>query len=402
MASDVTTYDAVLKYTYAAIPSDELNNAVPLFTRVKRPKTDLSPTVSGKGFVLALHGRRNQQIGAQGLTGAVVPTAANQEQEGFDNATYTPKTEVGAIKLEHPLMELSKTNEQAFLKALRAETEGMAENFAVDVNRQLFGDSTGSLTACGTTSATTTVTVTDTSKLEVGMGIDVIVASSGATSTGAVGRYVASIASATTFVISGAAITTDSTFSVYRNGSRTNEINGLQNIVKTSGALGGINPSTAGIEYWAAPTVDATTTVPTETAMQKVYEAPQEQQRGGGGQAKLLIGTFGARRAYQTQLTAVKRISPEVKKLQGGYTSLDFNGLDFIADRMCVTKSIYFLDTDRLFFLQTRDPHWVDDDGKILKWVSNTLAFKGVYAWIVQFATDARNAHSVMTNITEA
>lgn len=401
MAADITTYDAVLKYTYAAIPSDELNNAVALYSRVKRTKTDLTPTISGKGFVLALHGRRNQQIGAQPLTGAVVPTAANQESEGFDNATYTPKTQVGAIKLEHPLIELSKTSEQAFTKALREETEGMSENFAVDVNRQLFGDSTAALTACGTTSGVTSVTVTSTAKLEVGMGVDVIVTSTGATSTGAVGRYVASITSATVFVISGAAITTDSTFSVYRNGSRTNEINGLQNIVLDSGALGGINPSTAGIEYWKSYR-DTATTVPTETAMQKVFEAPQEQQRGGGGKAKLLLGTFGSRRAYQAQLTAIKRISPEVKKLQGGYTALDFNGLDFIADRMCPSSSIYFLDTDRLFFLQTRDAHWVDDDGKVLKWVSNTLAFKGVYAWIMQFATDARNAHSVMTAITEA
>jgi hypothetical protein len=400
MAADITTYDAVLKYTYASIPSDELNNATPLYDKIKRQRTDLSPTPSGKGFVLALHGRRNQQIGAQGLTGAVVPTAATQDREGFDNATFKPTTLVGAVVLDHPLIELSKTNEQAFVKALRTEVEGMSENFAVDFNRQLFGDGTGSLTACGTTTASTTVVVTDTSKLEVGMGIDVIVASSGATGTGATGRAVSSITDATHFVISGAAITTDSTFAVYRAGSRVNEVNGLANLVKASGAVGGIDPATAGIEYWKSY-IDSATTTPTEVALQKVYEAPQEQKGMGGGKAKLLISSFGARRAYQSQLLNIKRINAEMR-LVGGWEALDFNGLPFYADRMNPSKTIYFLDTARLFFLQTRDAHWVDDDGKILKWVSNTLQFKGVYAWIVQFATDARNAHSAMTNITEA
>jgi hypothetical protein len=401
MASDVTTYDAALKEVYASIPSDELNNATPLYDRIKRVKR---PLTDGREFVYALHGRRNQQVGAQPLAGAVVPTAANQAQEGYDNAKYKPTQMVGAIKIEHSLMELSRTNEGSFVRALRSEVEAMAENFAVDFNRQLFGDGTGALSVCGVTAASTSVVLAanGTAPLEVGMGVDVIVTADGTTSTGAVGRYVSSITNTTTFVISGAAITTDATFSVYRAGSRTNEVNGLQIIVKASGALGGINPSTAGIEYWAAATVDSTTTVPTEVALQKVYEAPQEQKRGGGGKPNLLIGSFGARRSYQGQLVAIKRITQSVMRMVGGFEALDYNGLPFYADRLCTAKTIYMLDTARLAFLQTRDSHWVEDDGHILKWVSDTLAFKGVYDWIVQLATDARNAHSSLTNITES
>lgn len=401
MAADTTVYDAALKYTYASIPSDELNNATPLFSEMQRKKADLTPTASGKGFLVSLHGRRNQQIGAQGLAGASVPTAANQESEGYDNATYVPTTLIGAVKIEHPLMELTKTNENSFVRALRSEVEGMAESFAVDVDRQLFGDGTGALTACGTTGASTTVTVTSTTKLAVGMGVDVVVTSSGATSTGVLGAYVSSIASATTFVISGSAITTDSTFSVYRAGSRVKELNGLSNIVKATGALGGINPSTAGIEYWASY-VDSSTTVPTEVALQKVYEQPQEQKYGGGGKPTFLIGTFGARRSYQAQLTAIKRIPGEIQKTENGFEYLNFNGLKFYADRLCAASTVYFIDNKRMFFVQTRDPHWMDDNGRILQWVSDKLAFKGVYAWIAQFATDARNANAAMTNITES
>jgi hypothetical protein len=39
------------------------------------------------------------------------------------------------------------------------------------------------------------------------------------------------------------------------------ELNGLRNIVNTTGALGGLNPATAGQEFWQAATRDTTTTV---------------------------------------------------------------------------------------------------------------------------------------------
>jgi hypothetical protein len=39
------------------------------------------------------------------------------------------------------------------------------------------------------------------------------------------------------------------------------ETNGLRNIVNTTGALGGLNPATAGQEFWAASSRDTSTTV---------------------------------------------------------------------------------------------------------------------------------------------
>jgi len=397
MAADVTTYSSALKTVYGGIPTDELNQATPLWNYVKKT----SRGFDGKQFTLATHGRRNQQIGATGLTGAALPTAANQAQEGYDQATYTPTQLLGAITIEHSLMETSRTNEGSFVRALRSEVENMAKNFAVDFDRQLFGDGTGALTVCGTTTASTSVVVTSTANIETGMGVDVIVTATGATGTGAAARYVVSITSATVFVISGAAITTDGTYSVYRSGSRTNEVNGLATIVAATGALGGLNPATAGQEYWQAY-VDATTATIAEKVMQKAYEAPQEQRRGGGGKANLILGTFGTRRSYQDLLTGLKRYTSTPLKLVGGFDALDYNGIPFFADRFAPAKAIYFLDTSHIFFLQTREPHWVEDDGKVLKWVANTVGFKGIFAWLVQAATDARNSASLLSNITES
>src|SRR6185503_4287245 len=126
MAADITTYDGALKTVYGGIPAEELNNATPLWDKVKRT----SRGFDGKQFVGAVHGRRNQQIGAQALTGAAIPTAANQAQESFDQYTETPTQLLGVISIEHSLMETSRTNEGSFVRALRAEVENMAENFA--------------------------------------------------------------------------------------------------------------------------------------------------------------------------------------------------------------------------------------------------------------------------------
>lgn len=397
MAADVTTYDKALKDVYGGAPIEELNQATPLWNYIKKT----SRGFDGRQFVVAVHGRRNQQIGARSLTGAGIPDKSDQDREGIDNASYKPTQLLGVIHLEHALMETTRTNEGAFVRVLRYEVENMAKNFAVDFNRQLFGDQTGALTACGTTSASTSVTVTDTALLEVGMGIDVIVSADGTTGTGAVGRFVSSITSSTVFVISGAAITTDSTYSVYRAGSRNNEVNGLQNIVKATAALGGLNPATAGQEYWQSY-VDSTTATVSEKAFQKLYEAPQEQRRGGGGKPNLAMTTFGVRRSYQDNLVALKRFTAAPLRLVGGWEALDFNGLPIFADKFGKAKRIDFLDTKHLFFLQTRESHWVEEDGSILKWVADKVAFKGIYAWIVQFATDARNAHSAGTNFTES
>lgn len=397
MAADITTYDKALKDVYGGAPIKELNDATPLWNYIKKT----SRGFDGRQFVIATHGRRNQQIGARALTGAGIPDKSDQDREGIDNATFKPTQLLGVIHLEHSLMESTRTNEGAFVRALRFEVESMASNFAVDFDRQIGGNGDGILTACGTTSASTSVVVTDSVYLETGMGVDVIVSSDGTTGTGAVGRYVSSITSTTVFVISGAAITTDSTYAVYRAGSRNNEVNGVQNMVKGSAAFGGLNPATAGQEYWQSY-IDSTTTTVTEKAFQKLFEAPQEQKRGGGGKPNLAMTTFGVRRSYQDTLVALKRFTAAPLRLVGGWEALDFNGLPIFADRFYKAKRIDFLTTKNLFFLQTRDPHWVEEDGSILKWVADKVAFKGIYAWLVQFGTDARNAHSAGTTFTES
>lgn len=280
----------------------------------------------------------------------------------------------------------------------------MADDLALDVNRQLHGNQTAALTACGTTTASTSVVVTSTSLLRTGMGIDVVVSATGATGTGATGRYVLSVTNSTTFVISGAAITTDATYSVYRAGSRNLDWNGLQNIVAATGALAGLNPATAGQEYWASTVFSAVGSI-SEANMQKAFDAPGEVKFGTGGVPSLVIGTFGTRRAYLNLLAGLRRVVNSLD-LAAGFTAIEYNGLPFVVDRMCQAQSIWFLDESHLMLLQVTPPDWMQEDGRILKWDAlsggNPLGYRGIYRWFGQFATDARDAHANNAGVTES
>lgn len=400
MAADITTYDAALKNVYADAIAENLNNKTILLKRLQRQTQGFD----GRQFIVPTHGRRNEQIGSISSTGTSLPAAANQAQQGYDNATFTPAYVVGVISISQQLIDQSKGNTGSFVRAVSSEVKRMSDDLAVDVNRQLHGDQTGALTACGVTGASTTVVVTSTALLRTGMGIDVIVKSTGATSTGATGRYVASVTDATHFVISGAAITTDATFSVYRAGSRNLDWNGVQNVVAATGALAGLNPATAGQEYWAATVFGGVGTI-SEANMQKAFDAPGEVKFGTGGAPSLVIGTFGTRRAYLNLLAGLRRVVNSLD-LTAGFTAIEYNGLPFVVDRACLSQAIWFLDESHLMLLQVTPPDFMQEDGKILKWDAlsggNPLGYKGIYRWFGQFATDARDAHASNQGVTEA
>jgi hypothetical protein len=246
------------------------------------------------------------------------------------------------------------------------------------------------------------VVVVSTAKLRTGMGIDVLTSSSGASV--ASGRFVSSITSATVFVISGAAITTAATESVYRAGSRNLDWNGLQNVIKATAALAGLNPSTAGQEYWASTVFSSVGSI-TEANMQKAFDAPGEVKFGTGGVPSLVIGTFGTRRSYLALLAGLRRVVNNLD-LAAGFTAIEYNGLPFVVDKETLAQAIWFLDESHLMLLQVTPPDWMQEDGRILKWDAltggNPLGYKGIYRWFGQFATDARDAHASNQGVTES
>src|ERR1019366_4666065 len=151
-----------------------------------------------------------------------------------------------AIELSDVSIEATQSNDGAFISLLEAETKGATVDMRKDMNRQVFGTGDGLLATCGTTSSSTTVVLSDqfaAQYIKIGDTVDILVKSTGATSTGAVATLVTarSVSASPNTVTVAATVTTDSTFGVYITGNRNLESDGLRNITSSARTLHSID-----------------------------------------------------------------------------------------------------------------------------------------------------------------
>jgi len=396
MGATLTSFDPILKNQYLGPIREVLNFATELLRRIG---SDYD-SVSGQNFTVPMHDGRNEGIGARG-DGSALMTAG---QQAYKEAIVPMRYLYGRIQITGPTIKAARNDAGAFTRAVDSEVKGVTRDLKSAMNRMLAGDGTGRLATCGTTSASTTVVVGSTSMLRAGMPIDVLVAADGTTSTGAVGRSVTSITNATSFVISGAAITTDNTFAVYVSGSRNLEVMGLQGIVSNAdigGGYGSFQNLAVATYPWHKATVLAnsgTKRAISDTLLQTLLDTVAQT---GSGEISALYTTYGVRRAYQALLTATKTFVNKMT-LAGGADTISFNGMPFIVDKDLPANSIYGLDESQLKMFKMADFDWMDEDGAILSRVSGYDAYEAVLYMYGELGSYVRNAHGVLQDITEA
>ena len=395
MGSTLSTFDAILKTQYLGPIREQLNSSSVLYSRLEKNED----SVVGKNFTIPLHYGRNEGVGARG-EGGTLPSAGNQ---AYKECIVPMRYQYGRIQITGPTIKAARSNEGAFLRAVDSEMRGLERDMKSSMNRQAFGDGTGAIAVCGTTSASTTVVVASTAKLRIGMPIDVLVTSTGATSTGAAGRTVSSITDATHFVISGAAITTDNTFSVYTAGSRGIEMMGLAGIVSATSTLQGLDVAT--YPWWKATVLanGGTNRAISDTLLQTAIDTLESNS---SGMCTAMYTSFGVRRAYQALLTATKQLV-NTQKLQGGYEAINYLGgshgvIPMIADKDAPANKIFIVDEDELAIYRLADFDWMQEDGSILSRVSGVDAYEAVLYVYQELGTSMRNAHVLLSDITEA
>jgi len=390
MPTTLSTLDAILRTQYLGAVNEQFNNLNVINSRLEKDYD----SVVGKNFTMALHTGRNESVANRGEGGSL-PVAGNQS---YVNAIVPMKYMYGTLELTGQTIKAAKSNEGAFIRAVDSEMKGLMSDFKTSLNRQLWGAGDGSLAVCGTTSASNTVNVVSTRRLRVGMRVDVLVSADGTTGTGAVDRVVSSITSATAFVISGAAITTGATFSVYIQGSRNLEIMGMGGIFSGSSILQTLDPATNA--FWKANVIanGGTPRAISEILMQTALDTTEQ---AGNGSATALYTSYGVRRAYQSVLSALKQYTNPMQ-LKGGYTALDYNGKPLIADKDAPVGSIFFADESQLKFYRMSDIEWMEEDGAILSRVSGKDAYQAVLFIYHELGCTMRNAQTLLSDIIEA
>ena len=397
MGSTLSTFDAILKTQYLGPIREQLNSSSVLYSRLEKNED----SVVGKNFTIPLHYGRNEGVGAR-AEGGTLPAAGNQ---AYKECIVPMRYQYGRIQITGPTIKAARSNEGAFLRAVDSEMRGLERDMKSSMNRQAFGDGTGLLaTVAASGSGTSTVVVDSTAKLRVGMPIDIIVKTTGAATAGLAGTTVASITDATTFTISGTlAGSPAGTYGVYIAGSRNNEMMGLSGIVSATATLQSLD--VANYPWWKATVLanGGTNRAISDTLLQTAIDT---LEANSSGMCTAMYTSFGVRRAYQALLTATKQLV-NTQKLQGGYEAINYLGgshgvIPMIADKDAPANKIFVVDEDELAIYRLADFDWMQEDGSVLSRVSGVDAYEAVLYVYQELGTSMRNAHVLLSDITEA
>lgn len=409
MPTSLSTLTAVTKEVYEGKLRAQFNEEVVLLKRIERNGngSTITSTVGGKYVTFPIKVYRNNGIGAR-REGENLPTAGNQ---GTAPVQVRLKHEYGSVQLTGQSIRLVDKDFQAFISALDLEMEGLKNDLAKDLNRQMYGDGSGTIAATSTVGAATTATITSgIHLLQPQELVDVYVpatltADGAAKATGVLITAVDVAAGTITFTPS---VTLAAGDVFVRTASANREVTGLKAIVNNSGTLYAVDPNTYPI--WKS-TVDqngGTNRPLSESAMIRNVHAVRT---AGSGKTSLLLSSLGVQRAYWNLLVQARRFS-NTKEFTGGYTGLVFTTdggeVPMVADVDCPYNTIWGLDESHLRLYRDADFDWMDMDGSMWDRVPGSVAgtIKDAYAATMfsylELGTDQRNAHWVMRDITES
>jgi len=420
VAQTTANADAVLKNYYLGPIREQLNQkAVLMFNSdtvgegsSKSPSTDGERSwrglsresenieYAGRQWVIPAHTARNEGMGAI-AEGGTIPVAG---QQGWTDLQDTLKHNLGAIEITRFAIRLSERSEGAFLRLLKGETEGMVKDLRKDVNRQGYGNGTGTLCAV-TADGAQAFTADSIQYLRVGMRIDAVDVNDD--SVDMVNRTILTINEATKVVgYSGVDAALAANHRICRTGSWKKEINGLGKLIDNVGNVHGVD-STLPANMWFKSVVKvAAGAAFSEDVGQQVLDAIDMT---GQGDNEIIITTHGIVRRYANQLKAMKRFNDaQSVKLRGGFTALLFNEQPMFKDVECPKGTMYFLDTDGLAWIYLPDGDqpgnwdWVDDDGAILtRKGDRSDAFEAYIAADHDMAVLARNSQGKITGLED-
>lgn len=416
-----TTADSALKEDYQPLVREQINNDIPLLTYVEKNSRD----IEGRRAVLSLHVTRNSGIGSR-LEGGTLPTAGSQ---GYAEERVPIYRHYGRGQLSGQLLRAAASDRGSFERALDAETKKIVNDLKRDVNRQVWGTGDGIIAQCALTTsslqvylassasgATTAASDVQFRQLEVGMLVDIgtVAAPTLKTSANAIVRTGGSGTAADQYWIELTSVaTTTGTDYIFRSGNGggpgttgadQKEMTGMQLIVDSTGALFNVDP--ASYPVWASSEFSnsGTNRSISETLMAQVV---QDINIRSGTWPNLAITHHGVFRAYANLLLGLKRFN-NTTALQGGYKAgIPFMGgggtmIDVVTDRDAPANSMYFVNTEHLVEFQMSDWEFMDEDGAVLSRVSGVDAYEFILFAYKELATDQRNTHGKLLDISHA
>jgi len=355
---------------------------------------------AGRQYVIPMHTSRNEGGGAID-EGGPIPVAG---QQGWTDLSDNLRHILWSIELTRFAIRLSARNEGAFLKLLEAETKGATRDMRKDVNRQAYGNQTGTLAAV-TADGANTVTVDTVQYLRINMRIDLVDVTNDTVL--ATNRTISAINDTTKVVTySGADVTATTNHRICRTGSWKKEINGLGKLIDNTGNVHGVDSSLAANKWHRSTVIDMLGAQFNEDSGQQMLDTIDVV---GNDEVEFIVTTHGIVRRYSNQLKGLKQFSGnDVVRLRGGFKALLFNEMPMIKDPDAPKGIMWFLNSDALMWAWLPngklpgDWDWVDDDGAVLtRKADRTDAFEGYLAGDFNLNAPARNGLGKMINLED-
>lgn len=406
----MNTVDNILKEVYEGDVNDQLQSDIIALKRIERSSEGVTHKVGGKYVRFPVRTKRNHGIGSRNEN-TPLPSAQTQ---GYEDAQVDLKYQYGAIELTGQTFELADKEYQTFASALDQEVTGIKEGLRKDQARQIYGTNLGVMataTAAGTDS--TFVLPNEWAiYLEIGMVVDVH------DSTSAVGaevllgtdKEITDIvpgATETTVTFGGAALSaaTASGDMIVRAGNFNLEITGLSQIVRDTGAVYDIDPTTTPV--WKSTVRDNGGT-PRAVSEGLMTETVDAIRRNGGGTPTVIFAGLGVRRAYANLLVQQRRMT-NTTEFTGGFKGLGFvtdtGEIPLISDVDCQPNRMYFVNEKELKLYNAGDWSFMDRDGS--KWqrkITSAGRYDAYEATLYQYnelGTHRRNAHGLLSDLIE-
>lgn len=414
MASTFTTFGNALKEFYLTPARNQLNNEAFLLSLLEKT----AKHIEGRRAVLSLKVRRNSGIGAR-ADGGTLPTAGTT---GWAEERVALYHLYGRLEVTGPAIRAMGSDKGSFVRPVKAEMQDLTEGLKVDTNRQLWGTSNGVIATATTSSSgqavlslATTTSEVKMRQFEEGMLVDVgtlaeLAAGSGGPTYGnpIVSVDVAAKTITLTSNLGSAADGSDFVSRAGNGGSAANqkELTGLQTIVAASASLHNVDPATYGV--WKSTVSDNSGT--NRSVSENLFAGVMHDVRiASGADIDKIITSDGVFRAYAALLSSQKRF-PNTLDLKGGYRGLDFSaggygggqGVTICWDRFTPANQAFLLNTSNLTIHQQSDWDWLDMDGSVLSRVANKDSWEATLAMDAELATDARNRHGLIKDLTEA
>jgi len=399
----------ILKEFYAPAIVNQCYKKAPLWAQIEK----ITSPVYGKRVVIPVQTAFTQAVGGRVANDYSLPTA---QRNTFDQAYVYMKRLYGRIQVDGFSIE-SASGKGGWVDIVSSETKGVANAFAMDMDRQVMGrgDSViGDVSAVSSEYVLATdnpLGITEATPshrwFKAGMLVDVW-------NPGTAAR----LSSITINSISGNSLTCDVAINtssiadndtIHRHGvmsatpANIGEIMGIDGIVDSANPIGsdfeGIDRAN---EIWQAYK-NATSTVISETAIQENLDAIDN--RTDGDPVDLILTTQALRNKLIDILREDRMI--DTMELKGGWKALKYVGgpageLPIMTHRDCPTGYMYFLSLPHLKFYTLSKLVWDNKGGGILKPVAGYDAYEAWFKMYCNLGTDCSNAHGKATAFTTA